>query len=288
MGVSISVAILTYAHPDWLEDLLRSLKRFGWPPCPVRVFRDGPGVPDVAERTDAAYQAICSEYGVPLVTLPEWGCIQANAQQALEQSPEDWVFILQDDNLATPGCIEHIFRTWEAAIESPNAGTVGLLMPPFWHMSELIEAGFASSPAGVMALLDEVPVNPGWGPVAGPRLYIGAHGSSFILNRQLWAGLGGFSQETWCYDEDISCKIWCYSARCVYQFNGPPFVHGKPGLVGTRPQPAHTFGLSKGWVKAWRRSRDECNRLQRESMRLSGDDGCLLENVTRKERGVLQ
>lgn len=282
------MAVLTYAHPDWLEDLLASLKRYGWPDMPVRVFRDGAPWEWVEEQTGPEYRRLCEEYDVPLQTLPQWRCIHGNAQQALESSPEDWVFLIQDDNMATPGCLVGVLAAWRACLESAKSESLGILMPPFWHVSDLMESGVVEDLGEARRRLNDIPINPGWGPQTSPRIYIGAHGSSMILRRKLWSDVGGFAKETWCFDEDISCKTWCYSPYDVFQVNGRPFVHGKPGIVGTRPQPLHEFGLERGWIRAWKRTKAECNLLQREAMETVGGDGCLFENVILRERGLLQ
>lgn len=288
---TLAIAILTYAHPDWLEGLLASMRRYGWPDCPVRVFRDGPAFPWVAERTDVEYARVCERFGVPLRTLPRWGCIQANAEQAFTHTPEDWIFMLQDDNLVTPGFFDHLFQVWRETLAHPQGDTLGLLQPPMWHATDLIAAGLLRDRQALNErpeLLETIPVNPGWGALGEPRLYIGAHGSGFLARRAIWERTGGFAQATWCFDEDLSCKTWAYTPYCVYQVNGPPLVHGMPGVVGTRPQPRHSYGLAAGWEQAWGRTRDECNRLQRDAMELSGGDGAPLSRVVRRAKGVLE
>ena len=288
---TLGMAILTYGHPDWLEGLLSSMQRYGWPGIPVRVFRDGPAFPYVAQRTDAEYQRVCERFNVPLLTLPKWGCIQANAEQAMEHTPEDWVLMIQDDNLVTPGFFDHLIGVWREAVAHPNADTLGMLQLPMWHATDLIAAGLIRDRQQLDEqpdLLETIPVNPGWGAVGEPRLYIGAHGSGFLARRKVWEMTGGFSSETWCFDEDLSCKTWAYTPYCVYQVNGPPMVHGMPGVVGTRPQPAHRYGHASGWEQAWGKTREECNRLQRQAMELSGGDGCPLSCAKPRSKGVLQ
>ena len=296
---SIAVAVLTYAHPEWLEGLLSTMKHSGWPDCPVRVFCDGPAFIHVAENTHARYEALCDRYEVPLRTLPKWGCIQANAQQAFEHTPEDWVICIQDDNLVPPGFFENVFgmiREWEDHPSKP-----GMFQPPFWHVTDLsADLGDIAFPVVFMLRrwflnypdrLAAVGRNPGWKAKTEsgePCVYINAHGSCMIVRRKVWEMAGGFSPHTWRFDEELSGRCWFYTPYSIFHFDGPPLVHGCPGEVGTRPQPWHTYSTHQNFMKATGKTPEQWGLLGREAMELAGGDGCPISQATGREKGLLQ
>ena len=266
--MTVSIALLTYAHPEWLRDCLESMDRWGRPQVPIRVFQDAPPSPEVAVE----YRALCQEYGLPLTTLHTWGCIHGNAQQALMHSPEEWVLIVADDNLFTPGCLQNMLR-W---IEKAHETSAGLLQVPIWHA---VEAPFDFQAClRDKSRLAEVGPNPHWRGEE-PLQYIAVHGSGFAVRRNLWLEVGGFTPSTWCWDEDLSAKTWFFTGYRIFQVPGPGTLHGRPGEVGCRPQPYHDYGHAVGWERGWRIGREECGKLMRLAMEESGDDGLPLSQA---------
>jgi hypothetical protein len=270
--MTISLALLTYGHPGWLRDCLESIDLAGRPKCPIRVFQDAPPSPEVDEGTRKA----CAEFGLPLQTLHTWGCIHGNAQFALMNSPEDWVLILADDNLVTPGCLTNMLR-W---IEKADKTSAGLLQVPIWHAIDA-PYDFEACKKDKRRLRDVGP-NPHWRGEE-PLQYIAVHGSGFAVRRSLWAELGGFTPSTWCWDEDLSAKAWFWSRYRIFEVPGPGTLHGRPGEVGCRPQPYHDYGHALGWERGWRIGRDECGKLMREAMDCCGGDGLPLSQAGPRE-----
>ena len=134
----IGVAVLTCSRPDWLRSLLTSIRETtpggsidGWS-APVRVFQDGPVGAD-------EYRKVCEEFHVELHVLNPWGCVQNNAQFAFANTPEEWVWCIQDDCLIVPGYMENCLQVLWDCEETPAGEVVGLLQPPYHQANNLPE-----------------------------------------------------------------------------------------------------------------------------------------------------
>lgn len=283
---TIGLTILAYARPDLLGQCLTSLYRYGTCGLPVRVVEDLPPSKKLADWTEE----VCRKHGVPLIRHHKWGCIQGNANFALLNSPEDWVIIYSDDVLFTPGALANTVRLIHDHEESPGGEVVGLLQPPYWNAQQMVEFGLLPSVECLTQepeRLERIPENPHW-KMEQPKLYVSVHGSGFVVRRRAWESVGGFSPDTWCWDEDLSCKVWFYTPYSVFACPGPPVVHGIGSGAGGRPQPQHDYGTTVAWERSWGRTKGECDHLARQAMDAAGGDGCPIWRARRREKGCLQ
>ena len=90
MKPSISINVITYGIPEFMEYMLGSLRKAGVPEnVPVRLFEDKCLDPMKADEVSAQYKAVCVKYDVEYYRTPIWGCCQGAAQYAVMNSKED-------------------------------------------------------------------------------------------------------------------------------------------------------------------------------------------------------
>jgi hypothetical protein len=268
MKPSIAIGITTFHAPMRLRKLIEilrdqgSLEYFSKVGIPIRIFQD-PWRKH--EYDNIIYDQIGREYRLPLTRLPKWSCMQGSAEFAVENSPEDWFIYLPDDVLPAPGALNRIVDWIIRLDRSP----VGALQVPYWNADELPNPPWA--PGGKEAMwhlssewLWNVPKNPHWEITGKPYPYVNLNGAGFAIRRATWQAVGGFSQETWCLDEDMGAKIWLRTAEIIVALPGPPFVHYMGGALD---HPEHHFHCLDCWHKAGWPDKDEVHRQCRAVMK---------------------
>lgn len=270
----LQIAIITFKQPFLLERIFQTFKRHGWPPCKVRVFEDypvkrWPNEQDEHRITDikVAYRVLCEQYNVYLHEAKEWGCCHRMAQCAVQTCSSEWVMILSDDVLPTPGCISNLI----GLLETYSLPDVGAIQIPYWNVDDLLVyhpelLRSRMHPWWDSGLLDRIPENPWWTnqcflydydgtqPIALPSPYATVHATGFLLRKSVWEQVGRFDDRLAVYDEDISFKIWMKTPdKVVIRVPGPPLVHihGTSTYSGFPEDTLKTYDGQRLKAKCW-------------------------------------
>ena len=247
---SISLGITVYANPDRLARLLHNLEWSGIPASlKIRVFEDPHD-----DVSSTRYRELCRQHNVSYYRMPSWGCMHKIGQFAVMNSPEDWFIYMPDDILVTKGYLQNIIDI----ISKYKDSSAGLFQVPYWNAHEYTPGWpggnykylWQCSPESMLNFLASVPENDYWSKTK-PRPYINVNGVGFVLRRQLWGEVGGFSPETWSLDEDISVRCWMYSRYNIFTMPGAPCIHLFGGTSQDGTQPKHQFHTMESWIKAW-------------------------------------
>lgn len=278
MSSLVGIGLTTFNAPGRLRKLLTVLRDqdlLHKPYLPLRVFED-----PWKEAVQKPYERICAEFDVPFMRVPPghrvakaesgWSCMQGAIEFAVENTPEPWFIYLTDDVLPTPLAI-HDLLVWTKLFDSTR---VGAFQIPYWNYDELPEVAkpFGDAKARMWDephdWLRNVPRNPHWDNGGKPRPYVNVNGAGFVLRRAAWEQVGGFSQSTWCLDEDMGAKIWLRTPHIVVTVPGPPFVHF---MGGSLDHPEHHFHCESCWKAAGWPDKTEVHRQTREAM---AEKGC--------------
>lgn len=245
---SFGVAIVTYNGLIRVRTLLQSMQcqrdaidyiLIAEDPCPYDYVHKG-------------LLELAQEYDATLLTGNEWGCMQGNAARAMDFMPTDVVALLSDDVILTAGCLRAHREMWEKYWHFP----IGAAQIPYWgNWSDVREMGHIAEQGQFYThwrkWIDKIPNNKHWDFDGFPRIYVNVHGCGFSLRKDVWNAVGGFSPETWSYDEDIAARIWLFSPNVCVAVPGPPMVHfGGASQCGNEHPDAefHTLGA---WIDAW-------------------------------------
>lgn len=261
---TLGVAIVTYNGAARTEELLKSLEPERRYIDKLVVAEDPCPYPQVHQRlVEASIKYYCD-----LVTGSTWGCMQGNATMAMNYCDTDVVCLLSDDILVTPGCIKAMREFWETYWHLP----IGLAQFSYWgNWSDLVKLNLIADASEFWPrwpeYITKVPRNEFWDNGGKPRIYINVNGSGFAIRRDIWKTVGGFSPETWCYDEDIAVRVWLNSPTIVVTVPGPPFVHfGGASQCGTE-HPDTDYHTLLAWVKAWGYDKFEIEPMLRAKMK---------------------
>lgn len=280
---SIGLAMVTFNAPLRLRSLLSIATQDNLiPDLPFRLFED-PWKPEA----QAQYDRVAREFKVPYYRVPKdhrvskdpntgWSCMQGAVEYAVENTPEDWFLYWTDDVLPTPGAFQNIIQ-WIYELDSYP---VGAIQWPYWNADELPVKPWAHKDSMWLpdsGWLAEIPQNPHWnGPSNAPRPYINLNGAGFALRRSTWEQVGGFSQKTWCLDEDISLKIWLKADQVIVTVPGPPFVHYMGASLDHPPHEMHSLAC---WKAAGWSEKDVCEKQVRALMREQGEEATWWERM---------
>lgn len=259
----LGVAIVTYNGPKRVAALLESLESER-PYIDELVIQEDPvDYPEV----HPTYGRLALQYRCTLHTGEVWGCMQGNATCAMNNTRSDIMCLLSDDVIVTRGCIKAVREFWERYSHFP-IGAAGIARWDSWddlRRMGLIHHHEEFYPQW-QSWISKVPYNDFWINGWIPRLYVNVHGSGFSLRRDVWKAVGGFSPETWCYDEDIAAKIWLYTPCVVAAVPGPPMVHfGGASQCGTE-HPETRFHTIEAWYEAWGSSKELMHAAIRKRM----------------------
>lgn len=266
--MSIQLAITTFGNPERLTKLFTAFDMVNWPPCEVYVVEDPSN-----EVVHDGYVDLSRRYGVPLITMPEWGCMQGSAEAALEHATADWVVYWPDDALPTVGCVDNLIQ-WATVFSLPehSGWKVGAFQTPYWNYQT--DDGLYPGRHRDTALNSDqrwllgVPHNPHW---YGPAYYVNVNGAGFVVRREAWKAAGGFPTKTWCLDEHLSCKLWLATDYSIVTIPGPPAVH----VGGMATPDMHRLGhahlrcaTNDGWLDEWCESKDSLGEKCRMRMKV--------------------
>jgi len=287
-SVTVSINIITYGIPDFVEYTLSSLIKAGVPKgIPIRLFEDKHLDYKIAGDMSSKYKKLCDKYGVEYYRTPVWGCCQGTAQYATIRSPEDWIILLGDDVLIKKGAPESWIDRIINKYDKSSAGLIGL---SWWESSDLIRKGIINDRKDILqeGFLDNVIDNPSW--EIPEKLYINVHGSGFAMRRKMWEEVGGFSQNTWVWDEDISFRCWMFSRYNIFTAPGPSMIHyggqstqtissndtvelNNPRSLAVRA----TFGNGAAWERSWGYDKSVTSRILYMVMNEAAKNGMTLD-----------
>ncbi len=197
----ILVAILTYNRLHDTLACLESVRRMEGPVADIMVLDNGSsdGTPDAIRRA------------FPEVQVRElkrnWGYAAGNnlaLQMALEQGREG-VFLLNNDTVVDPGCLEAL---WETARSAPRVGAVGPLVwawPPsqgIWALGGEIHWRHAYTSHREVGRMEPSRCSP------QPVDFI--PGCGILMLREALEAVGGFDERYFMYWEETD---WCQRAR---------------------------------------------------------------------------
>lgn len=260
---SFGVAIVTYNGAARVEALLGSAIRdlacvdqlvIAEDPCPYPLVHD-------------QLLTLAAMYNAELVVGDTWGCMQGNATRAMRAMRTDVVALLSDDIILSPHCLSNVMSFWERYKKFP----IGAAQIPYWpNWTDAKRLGFITEQDQFFTTWRDwswrIPSNPYWNGDGSPQLYINVHGSGFSLLREAWQAVGGFSPQTWSYDEDIAVRLWLGSQYVVTTIPGPPFMHyGGASQCGTE-HPDTKFHTEEAWMDAWATSKDSLATAMRARM----------------------
>ena len=279
MTPTIGIGMTVFNSPMRLRKILEIVDQFGRPKrCPIRVFED-----PWRDHVAVIYEKVCKEFGVEYHRIPKdhrvvkdpatgWSCMQGSIEYAVEKTPEDWFFYFPDDVLPTPGAIGNALG-WVDRLDHTSVGAFEL---PYWNADDLPtevrpwpevnEYRWAKEAMWFIESdwLRKIPENPHWnGPDNAPRPYVNLNGAGFLLRRKAWEMVGGFSQETWCLDEDISAKIWLRTPYSIVTVPGPAWVHH---FGASLEHPPHDYNTHEAWMSAGWPPKADVDREVRKMM----------------------
>ncbi|HEY0069124.1 MAG TPA: glycosyltransferase family 2 protein [Chloroflexia bacterium] len=227
---SVSVVIPTFNNLGLLRECLRSVRALDYPAgrLEVTVVDNGSG--------DGTYRAVhAPEVGVRCVRLEHNTGFAAACNRGAAESSGDYVAFLNDDALADPQWLDHMFD----ALDGAEEGTVCVASRILSRDGNEIEFNGASSNLFGVGRPRSV-----WGwpdapqpPVKGSPLLF-ASGGAMLIHRRTFLDAGGFDPSFFAYFEDVDLgwRLWVLGHRVVYAPDA--VVRHIGGATGTR-QPAH-------------------------------------------------
>jgi len=191
-GPSVTAVVVSYADPDATRTAVSSLLEQSHPPREVLVVDNGPGGP-------LAHGAPFADGRVRLIDPQENLGYTAAANLAASQALGEWVFFLNPDAVADPGCLAELLGSI-----APEVAVLGaqVLLPdgrtnagdnPL-HLTGISWAGRYEEPRE-----------------AGPARSVAAvSGAALLVRADIFAGLGGLCRRFFLYQDDADL---CWRAR---------------------------------------------------------------------------
>lgn len=220
------------------------------------------------EEVHQSFRGLAYKYNLVHIRAREWLGMQGTVQFAMNELRGDWMIYLPDDVLPTPDSIANVVR-WLRIVPD----WIGAVQVPYWNYDELFVGKHRELMLeGSLEWLYSVPINPHW---YGPCMYVNVNGAGFALRRSVWEQVGGFSQKTWCLDEDISARIWLNTNYyAIVTIPGMPWIHQCGG--STRDQ--HKFGhydyresTIDGWLDEWGIDKSTMNTRIKDVMKVRSE-----------------
>lgn len=215
MDNRISIRIISYDGADRVNVLLGTM-RTCW-----KDFKDITIIEDPCPRPEntAKLAETAKYFGVKHFILPKWGDVQGAAQAAFQSVPDDssWVFILADDIVVTKDTLADIDR-WISILPEKVAGIHPISLD--------FCSTFNQERDGFYDRFDD------WyspdirfkGKVDCEVTYLLA-GTAFAIKKSVLEQLGGFNQDWYGYDHDISRKIWLSTDYIIARCITAPIIH---------------------------------------------------------------
>lgn len=148
--------------------------------------------------------------------------------QAFERASGDWLFLLNNDAVADPGCIEALLA---AAAERPDAGMFACRVMQHERPHYFDSAGLLIYPDGISR-------SRGWeekdlGQYDHAEEVLAPHGCAALLRREMLDEVGAFDEDYFCYLEDLDLGVRGQLAgwRCWY-VPGARVLHRKSATAG--------------------------------------------------------
>jgi len=162
------------------------------------------------------------------VKAGRWLGVSGNYNLGVRCCLGEWVALLSDDQIVSPGWWEYMVYFVEANSHFP-LGMVG------WSVifaEDLVRHGVLASREEFYTRRDwQGGVHMGmdyeskWGCVTRPRFRGHSSGSAFALKRELWVEMGGFYEEIYQPDEDFGDWVWNSTDCWCVQVPTPPIFH---------------------------------------------------------------
>lgn len=261
--MKLGVAIVTYNGPKRVAALLESLESERSYIDELVIQED----PTIYPEVHTTLGRLALDYKVTLHTGEDWGCMQGNATRAMDNTTSDVMCLLSDDVVVKKGTIRAVREFWQAYSHFP----IGAAQIAYWgSWDDIRRMGLIHHPdefyGSWLSWINNVPYNDHWINRGIPRIYVNVHGCGFSLRRDVYNAVGGFSPETWSYDEDIAAKIWLYTPCVIATIPGPPMVHfGGASQCGTE-HPQTKFHTLEAWYDAWGSSKELMHSAIRKRM----------------------
>ena len=182
-----------------LHDCLDSLFAQSWPRLEVVLVDNGSSSKEVEELREL--------YGdrVRLILNPHNEGFARGNNQAFEVARGDWIFVLNNDAVADPGCVEALMRF---AAEREEVGMLACRVVQHDRPNFLDSAGLLLYPDGACRPR-------GWeekdlGQYDRAEEVLAPHGCAAAYRRSMLDALGGFDEDYFCYleDLDLGARAW--------------------------------------------------------------------------------
>ncbi len=186
---------------------------------PVTVCTDS-----VAEQ-DVQDDRIVAEYhGAGFVHCTPWGGRAKNAIHCMEFTSWDLTLFLCDDVWLFPETCCDALR-WFAIFERHHVPIASLAVPGWETYREHVQWGFSSWAQCLFEpwRFEAVPPNPNF--MRGPSLRKNPFGACFLINRDAYEALGGFSPDYWAHDDVWNHKVWTSKEWVSCGYPGRGYMH---------------------------------------------------------------
>ena len=267
MRFSYSVAIMSFAGAERAGYLIQTINNL-----PIVHLMDRLIVVEdlcpVLEKHDEYLSMIGRFPGWELVSKKEWGNAQGTAQEAIKQCDSDFIFLLEDDQLAVGDPFSDIISFldncspeladitgavqlshFQATTDLKDAG----MFPPFEFGGRyIIEDGVRRpNPKNVINVFYNDPLNTWFKGIKKledknlPSLGMNAHGQGSLISKKAWVMCGGYDSRWHAFDQVLSYRIWMNTPYIIYSFPTDPFYHcGACAQCGDYY--SHDVGASQG------------------------------------------
>lgn len=190
---------------------------------PVTVASDGIG--DEA----SADSRVAAAHGARFSHLKEWGGRAANAIHAMQAQTHRVVLFLNDDVWLSPECVLSALR-WFHVLREAGLPLASLACPGWETVSLHADPNWAKwSYSSWQQCLDEphrfnaIPPNPAFN--LGPRLWKNPFGACFVINREAYDDLGGFTPHYWAEDDVWNHQVWTSERWVSAGYPGRGYMH---------------------------------------------------------------
>lgn len=186
---------------------------------PVVVSTDSIDAKDV--QLDAE---VASYHGADIVHCAPWGGRAKNAIHCMQKTSWEITLFLCDDVWLFPETCMDALR-WFITFERHYIPVASVCVPGWETYREHEKWGFSAWPQCLLEpwRFEAVPPNPQF--MRGPSLYKNPFGACFVINREAYDELGGFSPNYWAHDDVWNHKVWLSQKWVSAGYPGRGYMH---------------------------------------------------------------